>query len=444
VTLCMSERRALFISHATPEDNPFTIWLGAKLAAAGYEIWADVLQLKGGDDWERKLEDGLRNRARKVLLVANQKAVEKQGVRNEITIASDVARKIGDPRFIIPLKLGNFDAPFLIAHSQYIDFSRGWSDGLHELLTVLQDEYKVPLSTEPSTEVWTSLQAIHGRKLEQSPEHLISNWLKVRKLPETLFYYRNTELRHYRIKLTLPQVEYGEGVLSCEEHKFQGVSRIPLKYVLGHGWFELGIPAHEVRKVFARLAHQGMELLLKSRGLRSSEMANGSHVWWFGGELPATYLPFRWDKLKGSRVLRGGSAKRKVQWHFGITSQLRGGAEDRYFRVRSHILFSEDGLEALPPQRMHRLRRSFTKGWRNPRWRDMVLAFLFWLSNGESTIRLPLHLENDLVVEVPPLQFVSPVGANEGEEVETDDDDAEEAFDEEDYEDAEFEDDEDV
>src|SRR5580658_2692969 len=119
----MSERQALFISHASPEDNAFTIWLGAKLAAGGYEVWADVLRLNGGDDWQRKLEDALRNRACKVLLVANQRAVDKQGVRNEIQIASDVARKIEDKNFIIPLRLGNFDAPFLIAHAQYIDFS---------------------------------------------------------------------------------------------------------------------------------------------------------------------------------------------------------------------------------------------------------------------------------------------------------------------------------
>ncbi len=36
----MTERQALFVSHATPEDNPFTIWLGAQLAAAGYEVQA--------------------------------------------------------------------------------------------------------------------------------------------------------------------------------------------------------------------------------------------------------------------------------------------------------------------------------------------------------------------------------------------------------------------
>ena len=191
----MSERQALFISHASPEDNAFTIWLGAKLAAAGYEVWADVPRLTGGDDWQRKLEDALRNRACKVLLVANQKSVEKQGVRNEIQIASDVAKKIGDTRFIIPLKLGPFDAPFLIAHAQYIDFSHGWSSGLHELLTALQDEYKVPLSSEPSTAIWSSLQAMHGRQLEQRPEQLVSNWLRIRNLPDVIHYYRNAELR---------------------------------------------------------------------------------------------------------------------------------------------------------------------------------------------------------------------------------------------------------
>jgi hypothetical protein len=109
----MSERQALFISHASPEDNAFTIWLRARLAAAGYEVWADVLRLTGGDNSQRKLEDALRNRARKVLLVANRKSADKQGVRNEIQIASDVAKKISDERFIIPLKLGPFDAPFL-------------------------------------------------------------------------------------------------------------------------------------------------------------------------------------------------------------------------------------------------------------------------------------------------------------------------------------------
>jgi hypothetical protein len=43
-------RQALFISHANPEDNAFTLWLGAKLTALGYQVFADILRLRGGDD----------------------------------------------------------------------------------------------------------------------------------------------------------------------------------------------------------------------------------------------------------------------------------------------------------------------------------------------------------------------------------------------------------
>jgi hypothetical protein len=57
-------RQALF-SHASPEDNAFTLCLGAKLAALGYEVFADVLRLKGGDDWERVLENAIREKAAK-------------------------------------------------------------------------------------------------------------------------------------------------------------------------------------------------------------------------------------------------------------------------------------------------------------------------------------------------------------------------------------------
>jgi TIR domain len=79
-------RDAVFISHATPEDNSFTLWLGGKLTALGYQVFADVLRLKGGDDWERILEDAIRNKAKRFLLVGTPGGVQKQGVGNEITI----------------------------------------------------------------------------------------------------------------------------------------------------------------------------------------------------------------------------------------------------------------------------------------------------------------------------------------------------------------------
>src|SRR5262249_9970560 len=118
-------RQALFISHASPEDNAFTLWLGAKLTVLGYEVFADILRLKGGDDWERILENAIREKAAKFLLVATPHGVQKQGVRNEISIATETAKRIKDESFIVPLRLAPFASPLQIAHAQYVDFSKG-------------------------------------------------------------------------------------------------------------------------------------------------------------------------------------------------------------------------------------------------------------------------------------------------------------------------------
>src|SRR5215216_2260138 len=130
-------REALFISHAKPEDNAFARWLGAKLAAMGYEVWADVMRLHGGADWSRELEVALRLRAAKVLLVCTPSAMAKQGVWNEIEIAAQLSQQFRDPEFIIPLRLQHFEAHFQIAQLQYVDFTNGWGVGLMELVELL-------------------------------------------------------------------------------------------------------------------------------------------------------------------------------------------------------------------------------------------------------------------------------------------------------------------
>ena len=54
----MEERRIVFISHANPEDNEFTSWLGSRLVNAGYDVWADILSLVGGEAISPAIGDG--------------------------------------------------------------------------------------------------------------------------------------------------------------------------------------------------------------------------------------------------------------------------------------------------------------------------------------------------------------------------------------------------
>ena len=53
----------------------------------------------------------------------------------------------------------------------------------------------------------------------------------------------------------------------------------------------------------------------------------------------------------------------------------------------------------------------------------MLLALLSWLSDGESLLRVPLHLDDDLLIEVPPIFYTSPVSIQEGDSADQDLDD---------------------
>ena len=363
-----------------------------------------------------------------MLLVANEGSVKKQGVRNEIQIATDVNRKIGDTNFIIPLRLGPFEAPFLIAHAQYIDFSRSWAGGLHELMGLLEDEYKVPCEHEAEIRPWISLRALHGKRLVSSPERLISNWLKVRRIPEKLFYYTEAELRSVGLELTSPAVALREGWITAEDHHLEPPVSSDVSESLDAGWRELEIPYEQYRRIMTDLVNQAIDLYLENKGLREYEMANGHKAWWAGGDLPSTRIGFAWSQDKGSRQLQGISAKRKVHWHFGITASYRGGPI-RHIRIKSRLIFTEDGLEPLASKpRMHRLRRSFAKGWRNARWRDLLLTFLFWLSGGETVVSMPMGPDQDVLVEFPTISYTSDMSIPEDSVPEVDVDDPDVGF----------------
>lgn len=436
-----ADRPAIFISHAAPEDNAFTLWLGTKLAALGYEVWADVLRLRGGDDWQRKLEHALRQRAAKVLLVANPRAVGKQGVRNEIQIASEVARRLGDQEFVIPLRLAPFEAPFLIAHAQYIDFQRGWAIGLAELLAALDETYKVPRQGTDQSALWREVQLIHTRVLAPTPERLVSNWLEVERLPAKLRFFEfrggSERMAQARIKdAPWPAVPFRRGFLTfarmdeLQDHfgphlppKLQGERR--LDGFLEGGWATFDIGRFDARNKFSDLARQALEMALRARGLKAFSLSGFQTAWWVPLDVaPTGKVAFRWADISGLRQIQGVSAKRRMNWHFGVSVAART-APFRHVRLISRLIFTEDGQKPFEdPARMHRLRRSFAKTWRNARWRDMLLAFLHWLTGGGVEWRVPVTSDESLILRLPPVTWMAPVSVPlHAETPEIDDDD---------------------
>lgn len=431
-------RRALFISHATPEDNHFVRWLGAKLTAMGHEVWADVMRLHGGVDWSRELENALRQRAIKMLLVCTPTGLEKQGVRNEIEIAANLARKLGDDAFIIPLRLESYEPPFRIAQAQYIDFKAGWAEGLVELSDLLKDK-GVPRGAPVGLDAWLQSHANGADRLLAKPEPLVSNWLEVRAQPQLIHYSEamvgaSLERFHARSLHRWPAVPHRGGVVSFGSPDLDGsmgedlpgklVASMATREFLDEGWKAYGIDAQQARRIYADIGSQGFDGLCQVRGLQGYATANGRISWW--GDIktaPTSKIRFDWGYRRGLRQIIGQSGKRGVHWHYAINAQLRTSPL-RHMRLSARLVFTENGLDAITDsRRAHSLRRSFAKGWRNPRWRDMLCAYLWWLADGKSELLLPVGDQASIALMLPPMQFGCPVSVAESDDQVDDEDD---------------------
>jgi hypothetical protein len=434
-----SYREALFISHANPEANAFARWLGAKLAAMGYEVWADVMRLHGGSDWSRDLEEALRKRAVKMLLVCTPAGLDKQGVRNEIEIGAQLAREFNDREFIIPLRLEPYEAPFRIVQAQYVDFYKSWAAGLAELVDLLANVHNIPRRPGRPMGDWLAAQRVGATRLAQCPETLVSNWLILRKLPVRIVSCEppsgfSLERFQDRSLHRWPTVPFKTGVLTFASPDGDGllgpdmpariVRSLRVRTFLDDGRKELEIPPYAARRQFSDLGNQALEGFLQSCGLTYYEGSGGRRAWWGNiRTVPLTQIPFDWPRQKGRRQIIGVSGKHKVHWHYGVSPQVRT-APVRHVRLSARLVFSENGFNAITDvKRMHRLRRSFAKSWRNARWRDMMAAFLWWLVGGRSELEVPVSHDQRMVLALPSVSFTAPVSVlHVGEEPPDEDD----------------------
>lgn len=437
------ERSAIFISHATPEDNSFVRWLGAKLTALGYEVWADVMRLKGGSDWSKELDDALLHRAAKVLVVCTPGGLQKDGVRREIEMASVVANKIGDKHFIIPLRLDTYDLTFRIALLQYIDFKRSWTSGYLELAERLLDFPVLRREQNRSVDAWLDGQRAGAAKLIEKDEWLLSNWLPIASLPSKLCYCEppvGFQLERFvsRDLHDWPIVPFQGGVLTfaspqngflAKDLPAKVVREIDTQTFLEEGWQTLGIPRYEAWKKLADLGNAAFEAFLHGKGLTSQDSGYGPRRWYGGIKtVPQAMIPYNWtsssgEVFKGRRQIMGRSDNRGVFWHYSISGKFRS-TPFNHIRISAGLIFTSNGMDGLSDhRRAHLLRRSFAKAWRNARWRDMLLTFLWWLSDGKNELQIPVSANSSYTLDLPPSVFMCPVTVPDEEETPEDDDD---------------------
>lgn len=174
------------------------------------------------------------------------------------------------------------------------------------------------------------------------------------------------------------------------------------------------LSASLARPKFTDLSRRALDQFFESKGLKYFENANGSKAWWPTlGKATKNQLPFAWpDGPSGRRQIVGQSEKRGFHWHYGVNCWARSGPV-RHVRVGGRVIFTSNGHDVIgDARRLHRMRRTFCKGWRNDKWRDLLLAFLFWIADGAEFIEVPFGEGVAMRLRLPPMTMVAPFGVN--------------------------------
>jgi hypothetical protein len=458
-----SSRDIIFISHAYPEDNEFTLWLALRLAVEGYPVWCDLTKLLGGEDFWRSVEKIIRQKACKVLFVLSRSSNAKDGTLQEVALAKEVAKQNGFEDFLIPLKIDDLPRGQInieLKRINYTSFEDGWAKGLSALLEKLETQ-EVPKRSNYSPAAVASWWREHfsaEQGLQRQNEELLSNWFAIESPPAKLYYHifmpgvsrmpESTDGQQ-----VYPYQPHGRGILSfAKASDFNDDGQL---FADTHHFFvadllddeqETFIDSKHTRDVIIYLFTQAWINFMRQRGLPTYELASGAFCCYFKkDQLERDKITFvgvedkkTWRNIIGYKSIKSKVVPdRKRYWHFGISAKphLRS---TKFFAVNPHVLFSDDGQAIWDDKdRMHRVKMSQCKNWWNDDWRDRILAVMSWLTDENGEIVVPLSSEEALRVNKSPLLFASPVSFNDpvkqsseeaadaGAEPEIDDDDVE-------------------
>lgn len=413
----------LFVSHATPEDNYFAAWLSSKLKLLGYDVWCDLNELKGGEDFWHEIENTIRNGAIKFLFVLSESSIHKRGVLKELAVADKIVDR---PDFILPLRvspISGSDLPTELIRLNYIDFCDNWGTGLKQLLEKLQKDNVVLSETKPQLDqviaFWN--QKLAGKNSPKLPkdENYRSNWFEI-NIPDDLTIYSLKALP-IDILNQPPLFEINDEdcflTFACADcvSKYKAMEKsavINVDDVIKKGdevFSSLGFQTKDGKNKIIELLNGILANFLLNKGLLLHPLANGD----------AYYFPsnFVGNKVKikryGRRFISLTGKHNKFNWHYAI----EGRAflyPTKGFAFTYHVVFSKDG-EMVYQTQQHTLRRQIGKDWYNKKWRDLLLGAILALSKDKDAdfIDMPVCEHRSIRLSIIPLTFSSTTGYDE-------------------------------
>ena len=410
----MSERDVVFISHTTPDDNEFVRWLGTRLTSYGYKVWADIFDLAGGTPFWVSIEEAIRKKAVRVVVVVSWASCDpsRSGVRNEISVADAVKKSLEDDDFIIPVRIDDVpfaDLPIQIHQLNAIDFSKGWGGKLGDLVDTLTNAGVPRVVNDLTAEFdrWRAASVRSDVVVERGEEPLLTSILPIVRLPQEISFYEyegeNRKFEEAVKNVPHPIAWHNRILLSfAAAHEIQ--EHLPAEFAVslradapysafldGTLTDPIGPHRRDASNAVVRMLRELFEKHLGGRGLLRYEASAGI-VMYFPKDL---LLEDRviYTNAKGRETYKqvvGHSKVLNAYWHLGMRAVVR--LDDApSVRLRPYVVFTRDGSSPLQDaDEMTKLRRRFCKSWFNHVWRPLFQAFYEFFGGRAESVRIEL------------------------------------------------------
>lgn len=412
------ERNVIFISHATPEDNDFTIWLASRLQADGYEVWIDKHALLGGEKFWQEIDQVIRHRAIKFLLVYSenicyqkQRGILKDGIEKEKSMAEGIAKAGSLKDFIILLNVDASEYNLFIGADtlNQIPFYQNWAHGYAQLLKKFTKEGLVPTKTSVGDfSRWYENEYVIYNGVKKLRELYYDSWWPIPELPQMFYMYvfpnetvasqvqRISEYPASKISnivTTFHDVPDFEITLEGHTSKIIFINKIELKVsdvllgVAREGFPSARDAQNHLKSLLQRIFH----MIMRERDLYWHNMANNKPAYYFTRKFaPTIKFQYRHRSKKAIKKKNIFGKHLSSYWHFALsakpvlTPQLA-------FSLKSHIVFTKDGYNLWDDKdKMHSARRQKGRLFFNEEWRDMLFAFLHALCHGKTSVETTL------------------------------------------------------
>ncbi len=434
----------MFVCHSNPEDNEYTRWLATRLQLAGYKVWCDLFDLKGGEKLWDDIQKVLDNNAIKFVLVVSATTFQKDGVINEFEYARSLEKQHGLTDFIIPIKIDSslFNARIGQNRYNHIDSVDYWAKGLKALLEKLEKDSVPKSNTNISNVIINTLHANHSI-IKKKREIYYTNWWKIENLPDYFYSFKYKSESEAKLVLgtlkEFPVIIHGNQLISFDDQipradvrsnedttlisivdtKISPIATVRIS--ISDTIESSGDKLHEERRQLTWLLNRVFHLLAKRSGTAWYEMSGKSLCYFFTKD-KVSIKARKWQiKNKVHILYPNGYRKTKNilgkylngYWHFGISSRAKLFPYP-CFNLKSHILFSDNGVTIWDdPRRLHSSRRQKGKTWFNEQWRDQMMAFIAAMQTQNNSLSIPLNNQFPLKMPLYTVQMESTYGYND-------------------------------